>query len=371
MTTVNVRVYPLVIEPHPSSERLAIARIGLFQAIVGADQYRTGDYAAFIPVGAIVPDDLLAEIGLTGKLAGPQFNRVKAMHLRDVLSQGIVCSPEALNGVNLVEASEDGTDFAELLGVTAWNPAVPEALVGQVEPCTKLVQWIEIPDLRMHPEGLFEPGEQVMVTEKIHGTHCAVTYDVASDTLYVSSKELSHDRMALTDTEGVYWRAVEAHGLRKAARNIALGLDASRVGLFGEVYGKDIQDLHYSRDLDSPGYVLFDVRVQREPGITADDEYDRVNSMDFWLNPHEVASAAMVLSIPLAPVLWVGPFSVEKMIELADGTETLTGDNLHTREGIVVRPVEERYTPLTESRRAIAKLHGATYLTREGGTEYS
>jgi hypothetical protein len=48
--------------------------------------------------------------------------------------------------------------------------------------------------------------------------------------------------------------------------------------------------------------------------------------------------------VPTVPVLYRGPFSLQKMKELADGNSTLTGAD-HIREGVVVKPVKERTHP--------------------------
>ncbi|MFF3573041.1 helix-turn-helix domain-containing protein [Nocardia jiangxiensis] len=94
-------------------------------------QFSTGDHAVYIPEQAIVHDPLIEELGLTGKLAGRQRNRVKAVRLRGEVSQGIVCRPRQLHGADLTQAAAAGTDFAELLGITKWVPPVP-AIIGVV-----------------------------------------------------------------------------------------------------------------------------------------------------------------------------------------------------------------------------------------------
>ncbi|BFV56006.1 hypothetical protein KCMC57_up11100 [Kitasatospora sp. CMC57] len=84
-----------------------------------------------------------------------------------------------------------------------------------------------------------------------------------------------------------------------------------------------------------------------------------------WLGAAELLAG----KLPLVPRLWSGPFALETVLALADGRETFSGRELHLREGVVVRPVAERYSPVTGGR-AIAKVVSGAYLTREGGTEY-
>ena len=121
------------------------------------------------------PPELIEELGLTGRLAGPTKDRVKAIRLRGELSQGIVCRPKALDGVDLAAAHRDGEDFAELLGVVKWVPPVPVSMSGDVVSAADLMPWTDIENIARYP-GIFEPGEPVSATEKVHGTCCLLTY---------------------------------------------------------------------------------------------------------------------------------------------------------------------------------------------------
>nr|WP_265582719.1 hypothetical protein [Streptomyces ferrugineus] len=56
------------------------------------------------------------------------------------------------------------------------------------------------------------------------------------------------------------------------------------------------------------------------------------------------------------------------MLEVASGRETVSGRELHLREGVVIRPAVERYSAVVGGR-AIAKAVSPAYLTRKGGTE--
>ena len=95
MSSFAVTAERLIIHAHPDREveRLELAQVGEYRAVVPKGQYRTGDWAVYIPEQAILPDELLAELCLTGRLAGPKKNRVKATRFRGELSQGLVCSP--------------------------------------------------------------------------------------------------------------------------------------------------------------------------------------------------------------------------------------------------------------------------------------
>ncbi|GAA1524200.1 RNA ligase (ATP) [Actinomadura kijaniata] len=357
MSTLRVTAERLTIHPHDNADALELAQVGLYRAVVAKGQYRTGDWALYIPEGALLPDDLIAELGLTGRLAGSGRDRVKAVRLRGELSQGIVCVPAAVRDVDLATAHAEGRDFAGELGVTKWVPPIPVHMAGEVVAAPDLVPWIEIEDVKRYP-ALFEAGEPVVATEKIHGTACAFT--LAGGEAFVSSKGFSAKRMAIRrDPANLYWRAVETHGVPEAAQRIAALLDVDRVAVFGEVYGRGVQDLAYGADGKSerPGYAVFDVAVSADGGSVR------------WLDADETARLLGEVGLPAVPRLYEGPFDTGALMELASGRETVSGSGAHLREGLVVRPAVERYSPVTGGR-AIGKFVSPAYLTRKGGTEY-
>ncbi|MFJ9852014.1 RNA ligase (ATP) [Streptomyces sp. NPDC101150] len=357
MSTLRVTVEQVTIHEHPNADALELAQVGLYRAVVAKGAYRTGDFALYIPEQAVLPQELVAELGLTGKLAGSASNRVKAIRLRGELSQGIVCRPTALDGRDLARAGEEGADFAAELGIVKWVPPVPISMSGEVEPAPDLLPWIDIENLKRYPE-VFAEGEPVAVTEKVHGTACCLTYHAGHERVQVTSKGLGAQRLALVeDPKNLYWRAVRAHRTDRVAAELAAELGASRVGIFGEVYGDGVQDLGYGADSrrGEPAYAVFDVSVE-------------VGGQVRWLTPRELTQT-LDGRLPVVPTLFTGPFDARQVMELAEGRETLSGRAVHIREGVVVRPLGDRYSPVLGGR-AIAKVVGGAYLTRKGGTEY-
>ncbi|MFI9326907.1 RNA ligase (ATP) [Kitasatospora sp. NPDC052868] len=354
MSTLRVTAERLTILAHPNADALELAQVGLYRAVVAKGAYRTGDHAVYIPEQAVLPAALIEELGLTGRLAGSRSDRVRAVRLRGELSQGIVCRPGALAGADLASAAERGEDFAELLGVTKWQPPIPTSMSGDVERAPDLLPWVDIENLKRYPD-VFEPGEPVVLTEKLHGSCCLVTYHAATGGVQVSSKGIGAQGLALVeDARNLYWRAVRAHGVPEVAARLAQRLGAERVGIFGEVFGTGVQDLTYGEAGrgELPGYAVFDVSAV-------------VDGQLRWLPAAELLDG----ELPLVPELWRGPFDTDTVLALAQGRETVSGRELHVREGVVVRPLGERYSPVVGGR-AIAKVVGDAYLTRKGGTEY-
>ncbi|MER6270542.1 RNA ligase (ATP) [Streptomyces sp900105755] len=354
MSTLRVTAEVLTVHEHPNADALELAQVGLYRAVVAKGVYRTGETALYIPEQAVLPAGLIEELGLTGRLAGSNADRVRAVRLRGELSQGIVCRPKALAGVDLARAAAEGTDFAETLGITKWVPPVPPTMDGDVESAPGLLPWVDIENIQRYP-GIFEPGEPVVLTEKLHGSACLLTYVADADRVYVSSKGFGAKSLALKeDPRNLYWRAVRGHGVAEAARRLAERLGARRVGIFGEVYGAGVQDLTYGADgrRESLGYAAFDVSAECDGAVR-------------WLDAAELLAG----ELPLVPRLFEGAYDIERVLEVASGRETVSGRGLHLREGVVIRPVVERYSAVTGGR-AIAKAVSGAYLTRKGGTEF-
>ncbi|RKT11650.1 RNA ligase (TIGR02306 family) [Streptomyces sp. 1114.5] len=354
MSTLRVTAEKLTVLEHPNADALELAQVGLYRAVVAKGVYRTGEHAIYIPEQSVLPEELIEELGLTGKLAGSLANRVKAVRLRGELSQGIVCRPAALAGTDLAVAAERGEDFAELLGVVKWQPPVPTSMSGVAVSAPELLPWVDIENLKRYPD-VFEPGEPVVLTEKLHGSCCLMTYTAATGEVQVSSKGIGAQGLALVEDErNLYWRAVRAYDIPAVAARLAQRLGAERVGIFGEVFGEGVQDLGYgaSARTERPGYAAFDVSAVVDGRLS-------------WLPAAELLDG----ELPLVPELWRGPFDPEAVLGHAQGKETLSGRELHLREGVVVRPVTERWSPVLGGR-AIAKVVSDAYLTRKGGTEY-
>ncbi len=127
MCSFAVTAERLVVRKHPDPtvERIELVQVGEYRAEIPRGRYKPGDWAIYIPEQAIVPDDLLAELGLTVKLAGQKKNRVKATRFRGELSQGLVCSPRVSVGVDLPAANESNVDFQRV--GRADPPAIPRA----------------------------------------------------------------------------------------------------------------------------------------------------------------------------------------------------------------------------------------------------
>ena len=335
MSTFEVKTHIVKIEPHPDADRIELARIGDFYSVVPKGQMQDGDVVAYIPEASIVPDNLLDQMGLTGKLAGPEFNRVHAQRFRGTLSQGLVHPmPHRL----------PGQDVTGELGITKWDPPIPSSMQGEME--ARLDGCVKFPveNIKTHPE-MFQEGEEVIFTEKIHGTWCCLARSEGLP--LVTSIGMSEQRLAFmmndANKTNLYMRRwlIDQDKLAELAAEVG---DAN-FHVLGEIYGHKVQDLQYN--LKSQEFRVFDILVDNKP------------------QPFEWVNKRMWDTVPL---LYRGPYSKELMLEFTSGPSALPGAR-NNREGIVTRAVPETIYHATGERK-LAKSLSPKHLLRKRGTEY-
>lgn len=105
-------VYPIELSVHPNTDKMMIGQLGPYQVVVG-NHYDEGTLGFHIPDGAIVPDNLLEDMWLLGKLAGSNKNRVKAKEMKGVFSNGLFYGSQFF----VLENGEK-----KYINSRAWNP---------------------------------------------------------------------------------------------------------------------------------------------------------------------------------------------------------------------------------------------------------
>lgn len=338
------------IEPIANADAIELAVVGDYRSVVRKGQFRAGDIVVYLPEAAVLPEALLNELGLVGKLAGSARNRIKAIRLRGCLSQGILYDKVPVNAT-------EGDCVAEALGVVKYEPPVPAHMTGDVANLFGLPIKYEIENFKSYPDVLLD-GEGVEMTEKTHGTFTGIAVIpglchpemVGGDGL-VYSKGMGAKGLVFKDNDNnatnLYMQIAKTTRLHDAIRASFPGRE---VHVLGETYGSGIQDLHYGRkDRD---FAAFDIWVDGK-----------------FLSRDAFAEAVDCLGIKRMPIVYRGPFSLAVMREHTDG-KTVIGDGVHIREGIVIVPVVERRDE--NIGRVIVKSVSGDYLTRKGNiTEFN
>jgi RNA ligase (TIGR02306 family) len=131
---------------------------------------------------------------------------------------------------------------------------------------------------------------------------------------------------------------------------VCLSQSYSTVILYGEVFGRSVQSLSYGFEKGKLGYRAFDLSLNGK-----------------YVNDDEFRRHCERFGVPTVPVLYRGPFSLEKINALADGKTTIDGAD-HIREGCVVKPIVERTDP--KIGRVILKFIGTEYqLSKKDGDD--
>ena len=348
------------VSAHPNADRLDMARIGGWQIVVGKDQHQAGKQVAYIPEQALVPEPLQKMLGVEGRLAGSKKNRVKAIKLRGVLSQGLILALEE-GQLTHPETGEKkpfslGDDVTAFLGVTKYEPPVPMSMSGEIYASPLKLPRYDVENWKSDPEAI-PPGTPVLITEKLHGTLCMLV--LYGEEVLISSKGLSAKDMALKENEtNLYHRTLRPHLSILKSSLQAKWPQAVAFGVIGEIAGPKVQDLNYG--LSRPHFYLFELIVKRQ-------EESPWEYTDF----KEVQDFAKSVGLKTVPVLGEtkcpGPNEIERANQLADGKTAMEGVD-HIREGVVLRtPVEGRNQ---KGDRLIRKIVSGAYLTRKKGTEH-
>ena len=352
---------------HPNADRLKICKIRGFNCITsdledGSPRYKAGDYVVYAPEASILPDYLLKRLGFwdetnqCGTLSGSRKNRIKIIRLRGEYSQGIMYGvgreflaknpPEYTGGLRLrgendaFKVVEEGEDVSEFLGITKYEPAIPQQMQGVVGSLFGFTKSYDIESLQNYPH-TFTEGEEVVVTEKLHGTLCQIGFvrgipEEAKENCYdcgngvyafVTSKGLAKQgfiqKQLDSNKDNVYVKAFTKYFVETGlAKEIADILEEESLYIFGEIMGPGIQS-GYAYGKKAPEFRVFDIRDDNE-----------------YLDDAGLEEAVKIAGLTRVPVLYRGPFSMNQMLALRDG-KTVEGNGSHIREGIVIRAAVE------------------------------
>ena len=349
------------IEEHPGADALEIAVVRGFRCVVKIGAHRAGDLVAYIPEDSIVPEALIREMRLwdedrgRGMLAGKRGDRVKAIRLRGIVSQGLLYP---------VEDRAEGDNLAAELDIVKYEPEIPVHMQGEVANLRGHTLSYDIESIQKFP-GLLREGEEVVFTEKLHGTWTCFGYDPSLDHpdlleggTIVTSKGASDTGLAFQ------WNDENASNLYVMTFRAAMldtGMwdrvraECERSGeplfILGETFGKKVQDLDYGQQ--GRAFRVFDM-------------YLGPPRRGRFLDYDELVERASAWGLETTPRLYRGPFSMETAEQHRDGRTTFRGN--HVREGIVIAPVRERECPDLPGNRVKLKFVSPKYLLRRGRT---
>jgi RNA ligase (TIGR02306 family) len=318
------------LKPHPNADRLELAQVLGWQLVVPKDQYQVGEKIVYFPIDTLLPLEVSERFGVTKYLSK---QRIRCAKLRGEPSFGLAVPPDQDWPV--------GENVAEFYGAVKYEPPV-RVTAGDAEKDHPLfVAYTEIENMRNFPT-VFDQGESVILSEKIHGTQCRV--GIIEGEWMAGSKGLrrkrpEEDRFA----SSIYWFPFSLENVQRMIE--ALDREHRQVILFGEVYGSKIQSFHYGLH-GIVGFRAFDLLL--------DGHY--IDWPDFL----ELCAQYDVETVPALATI---PFDLNEVKRYSEGKTHLMDRDAHIREGVVVRPLIERHD--LRLGRVILKYVSDTYLFGE------
>jgi RNA ligase (TIGR02306 family) len=324
MSEFHIRVVSIgPIVKHPNADALSIVDVEGYPVIMRTGDFAEGDKAVYVPVDAIVPADDPRWAFLAGHW------RIKAKKLRGTFSMGLLTASDP--------AWEVGQNVQAELRIEKYDPEIAEqnskGPCPDDEPDPGLIPvYTDIEGLRKYSR-ILETGEQVVLTEKIHGENFRAVF--ADGRLWVGSRT----RFKRPDAGTKWWAAARSAGLEEKLARFP------GVAVYGESHGYT-GGFPYGQPPGKPAVRLFDALDSKTRRYFHDADFQ---------------AFAEEIGVDTAPVLYRGSWS-EDLRSHAEGRSTL--DASHVREGFVVRPVVERHDHRVG--RVILKMVGEGYLLRKG-----
>lgn len=316
---------------HTNADRLAMAKVASmsYQFVIAKDSFKPGDLVIYFPIDSLLPPHIIEVLGLAGKLAGSDKNRVKTVRLRGQISQGLVAEPPLLLEDWGSMAYSEGQDITARLGVTKYEPPPVPSQAGNLVPLPRMVSVYDIEGAERFGvlvERLLD--EPVLITEKLEGSHFAASIFKDGE-IAISQRRYKIEPIAAAEHD--WHKAARVSGLRdklpllKAEIERQRGEEVEVVTVRGELIGTGIQGNYYR--LPGQQVKMFEIEVNGEP----------IDAHAFLaLTKHFDIETVPVLSADVPLRAWLDDKSIA---EMSNG-ETVINPKL-AREGIVVRPMRE------------------------------
>jgi RNA ligase (TIGR02306 family) len=371
------------VKPHGNADLLELCVVKGWVTAVKKNQFKAGDKCVYFPPDCVLPVNVADRLGVTKYLKTlpqgwtprddneqplsnipPLAGRVAAARLRGSPSEGVIMPLDP-------KVDPDwpvGTSVAEHFNVYKWVPPL-KCTDGDAErPHTRFHKYTDIESYGNFPDAI-PIGTEVVFTEKLHGKNCRVGLISESDEtgnqswrLMAGSRDVRRRQFNKEGKEAEFWQ----FGATQKIRDMLTWVKDEfpwhepkmAVVVFGEIFGSGVQDMTYGLANGCRSFRVFDIAINGK-------------YIDFDMK----AGICKRFDIDMVPILYRGPFSVEKMREFTDGPTTICPTDKLTckfkgREGIVVTPVVEQIATSLNGR-MIIKSVSVDYRDRRGATDES
>lgn len=337
------------IHPHPNADRLEVAAFRDFgyTLVVQKESFQQGKKILYIPLDAVLPDDIIEELGVRKYLTGPNSNIVQTAVLRGVASQGL---PAPLSLLTNRGIPEDCPDIAAALGITKYDPEPKEAENAYLLPLPGNRHSYDIENaerLAKVVAYIIENKIEVVITEKLEGCHIGVYCDSQGPTKFIHNNSIFEEE----GKTNPICELMRKTGLIDQASDIFSEL-GHPISLHAEALGPGSGRDYYQLGL--PQAPIFDIGIQYPSGWT-------------YLSEDEILLLGGNVLFPRAHILFRGSLTDylqgKSIVEASHGVSILNPKKL--REGIVIKPAVEAQIPLELcGGRLIIKQRDPIYLSK-------
>lgn len=307
MSTHKCPVVPINLEIHPKADSLSIVKVNEFTYVAKTADWQNVPLGVWIEPDYVVPSnrpefEWLKDIYKEIENNGVKGYRIRVKRLRGVMSMGLM--------IPAPEGAKIGDDYREHYGIVRYEPPEPMSTGGEAtKPPAGFRPVYDIEGARNFVH-LFTDGEEVVVTEKVHG--CNARFAFVDGAMFCGSRT----EWKREEEGNLWWKALAS--TPAVAEFCKANPD---ITVYGEVYGQ-VKNFHYGLPTGKIGIIVFDLLRHGN-----------------WVDYDE--AKALGKSLPWVPELFRGPWNKEALFALAEGKTTFKNAT-HIREGLVVKPVKER-----------------------------
>lgn len=308
--------------PHSNADALELAHVLGWQLVVQKGRYQEGDKIVYFPIDTVLPQELSDRLEVTKYL---DKQRIRCTKLRGEPSFGLAITPDD-------PAWGIGENVAEYYGATKYEPPqrgftrhgvnVPHPDALPEHPL--FYRYTDIENMRNFPD-IFDDGEPVLLTEKIHG--CNSRIGIIEGEWMAGSRKIRRKPVETgKEQESIYWYPMTLEPVHLMLTKFSEHY--RQVVLYGEIYGPSIQSLHYGMGQGTLGFRAFDLLIDGK-----------------FCNWHTFHLMCASYGVETVPLIDEAPFSLDMVKAHASGNTLLVDDTPHIREGVVVKPLAERSHP--------------------------
>lgn len=333
----------LQIAPIEGADAIELVRINGWQCVTKKDEFQVGDLGVFFEIDAVPPDSDMFRFLWTSRLDTPativerpaKF-RIRTMKLRGALSQGLFMPLQTFD-LNAATVTE-GEDVTAQLGVGKYEAPLPAGMGDARALFPGFVRKTDEERVQSAPAVLDElRGLPYAATLKCDGTSATFVIDPRDREFHACGRNFS-----IKNGPNFYWNAARQHDLEPILRR------SPHLALQGEICGPGIQKNRLG--LKMPGLFVFNVwNIQTARYL--DHDAMREFCLDNGLRPVEEVERAESFE-----------HTLESLLKLAEGKYEGTSNE---REGIIVRPLQERTSPALAGRLSFKAISNR-FLLKEG-----